>query len=886
MKPDPTQVKQFIEAYAAEEPIYRAYAEVLAAVLNRVLKMLAPTAIVQSRAKSVSSFAEKVMRKAEGDPLRRFTDLCGARVITTTTAEALAVGGWIAKHFVIDKINSVNKSQQLAAREFGYRSVHYIVQINRPELLGVPIPPEIGERKAEIQVRTLLEHAYADFDHDIGYKSHFKIPDKWKRITGRAAALLEETDEALGAVVRELTLYTRHFGDYMTRPQIDEEVKIQKTLLDCEKDECDRMAVALRLARLLKSIFNWRGIIEAASPFAGKMTTGAVSLCRDRAELMVEYGNALCRLHAPEERGERPANPTPADGVEDGGFQRGQEVLKAAVELAEGQVQTRARVCLAWSYEQQEGQGVSARDKYKEAFEADPNDPFVLASYLEFEMHCRQNDDFTPMFRPLILQAIRTCEDHVSAGVELPWAFFTMGKLYLMLCETDPKASAGGKNREAFKTDPDDPSVLAPYKALAGYLKGIALCLGGTCCVPEDALEEQRRLLRRGYLGKRLPDHRRWVDTVLLIADSVRTPQGKSMKTLSGLRRRKSPFEGPVVIVGGGTDESVQSKMEEYRHEVLGAFRDFHGTVISGGTRAGIPGIIGELAEVSSGKSDHPILVIGYLPAPEQIEKDPRYHEIIRTEGNDFTVDQSIQNWIDLIASGYPPSEVMVLGVNGGKIAAFEYRLALAMGATVGVVRGSGRAAEEIQMESAHWGPSRLLILPDDPMTMRMFVCPGKTSIDPKTVEAMAERIHNQFLSESRHKYPESSMAPWPYLRADFKESNRKQAATMEEILRTERYEVVENSDAGDAVLAFGPDAVERMAEMEHARWNLERLRSGWKFGIQRDDAEKIHPDLVPWRELPDPIREYDKKAVKEFPRRLAEVGLKIVHSGTTAGAV
>jgi hypothetical protein len=66
------------------------------------------------------------------------------------------------------------------------------------------------------------------------------------------------------------------------------------------------------------------------------------------------------------------------------------------------------------------------------------------------------------------------------------------------------------------------------------------------------------------------------------------------------------------------------------------------------------------------------------------------------------------------------------------------------------------------------------------------------------------------------------------------------------------------------------------MAELEHGRWNAERLRDGWRYGKKRDDSRKIHNYLVPWAELPDDIKVYDRGAVRAFPEILAKAGLEV----------
>jgi hypothetical protein len=65
------------------------------------------------------------------------------------------------------------------------------------------------------------------------------------------------------------------------------------------------------------------------------------------------------------------------------------------------------------------------------------------------------------------------------------------------------------------------------------------------------------------------------------------------------------------------------------------------------------------------------------------------------------------------------------------------------------------------------------------------------------------------------------------------------------------------------------------MAEKEHGRWNVERLRDGWTPG-KRNDEKKTHDCLIPWAELPDDIKEFDRNAAKSWPRILADAGIEV----------
>ena len=66
------------------------------------------------------------------------------------------------------------------------------------------------------------------------------------------------------------------------------------------------------------------------------------------------------------------------------------------------------------------------------------------------------------------------------------------------------------------------------------------------------------------------------------------------------------------------------------------------------------------------------------------------------------------------------------------------------------------------------------------------------------------------------------------------------------------------------------------MAEMKYARWNVERLLDGWKWGEKRDATKKVSPYLVPWSELSIDMKEWDRQTVRKIPEFLAKVGLEV----------
>ena len=69
---------------------------------------------------------------------------------------------------------------------------------------------------------------------------------------------------------------------------------------------------------------------------------------------------------------------------------------------------------------------------------------------------------------------------------------------------------------------------------------------------------------------------------------------------------------------------------------------------------------------------------------------------------------------------------------------------------------------------------------------------------------------------------------------------------------------------------------VEKLAENTHEVWALKRLADGWQFGPQRDDRAKTHPCLVPYADLPDSERAYDRTIVEEVIKAALSLGYLI----------
>lgn len=68
----------------------------------------------------------------------------------------------------------------------------------------------------------------------------------------------------------------------------------------------------------------------------------------------------------------------------------------------------------------------------------------------------------------------------------------------------------------------------------------------------------------------------------------------------------------------------------------------------------------------------------------------------------------------------------------------------------------------------------------------------------------------------------------------------------------------------------------EKIAENVHEVWAQSRMNEGWTYGPLRDDAQKQHPCLVPYNELPEIEKEYDRNTSQETLKMIMKLGFKI----------
>ena len=156
---------------------------------------------ISSRTKDIDSFIEKVIRKGYEVPFEECTDLVGIRIITYYLEDVSKIARIIEDEFNIDFENSVDKSKTLEPDRFGYLSVHYVVSLS-PSRATETEWRSYANIKAEIQLRTVLQHAWATIDQKLRYKIEDEVPKDLRRQLFRLVALLELADEEFEDVLK------------------------------------------------------------------------------------------------------------------------------------------------------------------------------------------------------------------------------------------------------------------------------------------------------------------------------------------------------------------------------------------------------------------------------------------------------------------------------------------------------------------------------------------------------------------------------------------------------------------------------------------------------------------------------------------------------------
>ncbi len=186
-----------VEQYNARLSIFENFSREVSRILDSALRKAGtrPQSVTW-RAKDATSFRRK-LEVEEGrynDPLSQVTDLAGVRVIVYYPSDVDKVANLVEENFLVDRANTEDKRKPTDPTHFGYASLHYVVQLT-PDRVKLVDYRDYEGLKCEIQIRTVLQHAWAEIEHDTAYKSTVDIPFELRRNFASIAALIELVDQ-------------------------------------------------------------------------------------------------------------------------------------------------------------------------------------------------------------------------------------------------------------------------------------------------------------------------------------------------------------------------------------------------------------------------------------------------------------------------------------------------------------------------------------------------------------------------------------------------------------------------------------------------------------------------------------------------------------------
>ena len=189
--------REYRERY---QPLYESLTPRIAQLISDLISDAAiPVSQIEHRVKTIQSFLGKIDRKNYAKPFDEITDFAGIRIITYYSDDVENVAKVLRNEFEVEEANSSDKVEDLGVDEFGYRSFHLVCALKKPRI-------ELAEWKNvkglrfEIQIRSVLQHAWAAISHKLDYKSAAQAPREVRRQLFRLSALLELADSEFASV--------------------------------------------------------------------------------------------------------------------------------------------------------------------------------------------------------------------------------------------------------------------------------------------------------------------------------------------------------------------------------------------------------------------------------------------------------------------------------------------------------------------------------------------------------------------------------------------------------------------------------------------------------------------------------------------------------------
>lgn len=235
--------EEHVQSFTKDWKKYDLLGEKVGHLIGEVLNLRGlKTHAISYRAKEIDSFRKKIAKKKYPDPLKDVTDLCGVRIIAYVEDDVLKICEQLRDLFDVDEDRSINKNVELGADRVGYKSIHLICKLKR-DRLNLPEYSAFSNAVFEVQVRTILQHSWAEIEHDKNYKYSGVLPDNIRRRLMLLSGALEILDREFNSVSKEIDQYAEDVKGQAIKGDLDitiDSVSLSEFLALKFKDLFDR----------------------------------------------------------------------------------------------------------------------------------------------------------------------------------------------------------------------------------------------------------------------------------------------------------------------------------------------------------------------------------------------------------------------------------------------------------------------------------------------------------------------------------------------------------------------------------------------------------------------------------------------------------------------
>ena len=201
--------KRIIKQYHDNQDLYRSLKDDIDDIFKRIINTnhfrISNMAI---RIKKEDALIKKITYKNRYQDIKEITDVVACRIITLFENDVDRIYECVKENFEIVEYNDKRKKNYDDRIDFGYNSLHLLIKFNDERCQFIEYA-DYKDIVFELQIRTTLQHSWAEIEHGLGYKSQYEIPKDIRRRLTRLSASLELLDEEFVHIAREVDEYNK-----------------------------------------------------------------------------------------------------------------------------------------------------------------------------------------------------------------------------------------------------------------------------------------------------------------------------------------------------------------------------------------------------------------------------------------------------------------------------------------------------------------------------------------------------------------------------------------------------------------------------------------------------------------------------------------------------